>query len=366
MKGFFISLFAAFLAVAATAQIFKGEGGSFPIRYQLGSYDHLGYMRLHEPLATVCCYLDKDGHCAKHTFKIYIYQMGERLDVKDSGTITFHFADGSSENATFETVNRRSDVWQSGVRYVAEVESDIDLANLKGKMLLKTVIDGYASPMEFFTPAKRAKKLAKTIAKSEKLALRNALAAKANGEAYKKALFVPFQVQHYLDSIYPGIEKCEVEKIDTIEVPARTLLSLDFAMQLDLMEMTKRIKNFKPNELEEYGARLLEEAERCDSLIENYDRCLARIDSISKRNKKCDIEDRQNYQRVKVNFTGKSAGSTEVLTRMGEEKPSSVAMSFGEKLKNCKDRRDEFAKIAAKLKLDVEEILERERAATRF
>lgn len=353
MKKILYLILAALVATAATAQTFKAEGGSFPIRYQLGSYDHLGYMRLHEPLATVCCYLDKDGNVAKQTFKIYIYQMGERIDVKDSGTITFHFADGSSESATFETVNRRSDVWQSGVRYIAEVESDIDIAKLKGKMLQKTVIDGYASPMELSTPAKRAKKLAKTIAKSEKLALSNALAAKANNEVYIEPFKWPTHVKKYLLEFYPEGTTFVGEKIDTIEVPARTLASLQFSMNLDMAKMSERLKVISEMQGETMKAAAKKEVATADSLFNEYDACLSRIDSIAARNKKCERNDYQNYQRVQVSYTlpDGSKGATDVMTRIGEENPSDLAMLFDLELSDCKAQLKKYKEYIEKIRL---------------
>lgn len=352
MKKILYLILAALVATAATAQIYRGEGGSFPIRYNTGSYDNLGYMRLHEPLATVCCYIDENRKIVKQTFGIYFYALGKEIDVKDCGEIAFCFSDGTKEIAKYETFLQKSDVWQTGVNYTVGIEVETTFENLKNKLLCKTIVDGNDAPWGIETPAKRAKKINKAVVKSEQLAQSNAFAAKARGEVYLKPFAWPAHVKKYLLEFYPEGTTFVGEGIDTIEVPARTLASLQFSMNVDMMKMSERLKVISEMQGEKMKAAAKKEVATADSLFSEYDACLSRIDSIVARNKKCERDDYQNYQRVQVSYTlpDGSKGATDVMTRIGEEKPSDMAMLFDLELSDCKAQLQKYKEYIGKIR----------------
>lgn len=346
-------LFFLLAVVDASAQIYRGEGGSFPIRYNTGSCDKFGYMRLHEPLATVCCYIDASGNIVKQTFGIYFYALGKEVDVKDCGKIAFCFSDGTKEVAKYETFLRKSDVWQTGINYAVGIEVETTFENLKNKQLCKTIVDGNNTQWDIETPAKRAKKINKAVVKSEQLAKSNALAAKARGEVYSKPFAWPTHVKKYLLEFYPEGTTFVGEKIDTIEVPARTLASLQFSMNLDMAKMSERLKVISEMQGETMKAAAKKEVATADSLFNEYDACLSRIDSIAARNKKCERNDYQNYQRVQVSYTlpDGSKGATDVMTRIGEENPSDLAMLFDLELSDCKAQLKKYKEYIEKIRL---------------
>ena len=352
MKRIFICLIAALLSVAATAQIYRGEGGSFPLRYTTGSYDNLGYMRLNEPLATVFCYIDNGGKIVKQTFGVYFYSVDKEIEIKDSGEIAFCFADGTNEIATYEVFLQKSEDWPTGVRNIVGIEVETNLCNFKNKLLCKTIIDGRSAPWGIETPTKRAKKINKAVGKAEQISLNNALEAKARGEEYVEPFKWPAHVKKYLLEFYPEGTTFTGVKIDTVEVPARTLLSLEFTISIDMARLNDRVSLIAS---EMKGDKMIsavkKEMATADSLFATYDACFARIDSIVARNAKCEKNDYQNYQRVSVVYVlpDNSKGAIDVLTRLSEDAPSSVAMDFPISLEKVKKQLKQH-------KEDVEEV----------
>lgn len=294
------------------------------------------YSVFYKPEAFIACNLTND----KEDFIFYfvIPNLDEYWDISEGAKVAFEYYNGDKDIYNINAVERETS-------YIASINSNhcilyaicrVDFKKITTTPIKQIIIQresGEIYDIKFKT--KKAKKLCKKFEEMIFEAKNNAYIDKTKKEKIKEyfgdKLEAPAHVKEYLTG-----KDYKVLKVDTVEMPVRLLLGVQFTIAVDHSRAVDACTAASAQGREAMYRVYNEQIAIGDSLFNEYNILLQMADSVRKAERPS-ADGYQNYQRVAIEI-----GGVTKYIYSDSGKISETAMSIDKEFSKCRELIEQY------------------------